>query len=130
MKKILIAEDDKEIGKMLKRAFSLAGFEADLVADGVSALDHLRKSEDLPKAIIMDVVMPEMSGLDLLIKIKQETYLKNIPVMVLTNSFAKEDEEQFFKLGADVYLVKIEHKANDIIDKINQLIEDTNIISK
>ena len=129
MNKILIVEDDKEVGRMLERAFRLSGFEVDLVHDGTSALTHLRRSESLPNAIIMDVVMPEMSGLDLLAKIKQETYLKNLPVVILTNSFLKENAEQFLKLGADMYLVKIEHKTKEIIEKVGQLIESKKINS-
>jgi CheY-like chemotaxis protein len=123
MKKILIAEDGQAIGKMLERAFRFVGYEVELVSDGKSAFEYLHKTEELPSAIIMDVMMPEMSGLDLLRNIKQETYLKNIPIMILTNSFLKENSEQFLALGADMYLVKIEHKAADIIEKINQLIE-------
>jgi DNA-binding response OmpR family regulator len=121
--KILIAEDDEEIGKMLERAFRFSGFEVDWIHDGKTTLEHLRKSEILPDAIIMDVIMPEMSGLDLLMKVKKETYLKNIPVMILTNSFLEENAEQFLALGADMYLVKIDHKPVDIVDKINKLIE-------
>ncbi len=127
MKKILIVEDDQDVGRMLERAFRFSGFKTDLVHDGESALKHLRKSEELPSAIIMDVMMPKMSGLDLLMNIKQESYLKQIPVMILTNSFLKENAEQFFKLGADMYLVKIEHKEADIVKKINELIESKNI---
>jgi len=129
MTKILIVEDDKEVGKMLERAFRFSGFEVDLVGDGEIALTHLRKSDALPQAIIMDIIMPNMSGLDLLTKIKEESYLKKIPVMVLTTSFIEENAEQFLKLGADMYLVKIEHKASDIIDKIRKLIESKNIIN-
>jgi CheY-like chemotaxis protein len=130
MKKILIAEDDKDVGKMLERAFILSGFKVDLVADGVSALNNLHKSDSLPDAIMMDVVMPEMSGLDLLMKIKQEPYLKNIPVIILTNSFLRENVKQFLALGADDYLIKLDNKPNDIIKKVNKLIESKNIISK
>ena len=123
MNKILIVEDDKEVGKMLQRAFRLSGFEVDLVTDGEMALDHLRANSILPQAMIIDVVMPNMSGLDLLMNIKKEVRLKEIPIMVLTNSFVKENEQQFLALGADMYLVKIEHKTKEVIEQINKLIE-------
>lgn len=129
MKKILIVEDDTEIGRMLERAFRLANFESVLLTDGESSLNYLRQTEILPDAIIMDVIMPKMSGLDLLRTIKEENNLKKIPVIVLTNSFLKENAEQFIALGADMYLVKIDHKANEIIEKVNKLINNK-VISK
>ena len=127
--KVLIVEDDNEIGKMLERAFRLSGYETTLLLDGESAIEYLRSVDELPSAIIMDVIMPKMSGIDLLRTIKEENNLKNIPIMVLTNSFLKENAEQFISLGADMYLVKIEHKANEIVDKIKHLI-DNKVISK
>lgn len=125
-KNIMIVEDDLEVGRMLERAFRFGGYEVDLFHNGKSVLDYLKKSKKHPHAIIMDVIMPEMSGIELLKNIKKEPGLEKIPIMVLTNSFLKEDAEQFLNLGADLYLVKIQHKPIDIVDKINNLIKINN----
>jgi DNA-binding response OmpR family regulator len=121
--KVLIVEDNKEIGKMLERVFRISGFETSLAEDGELALNYLRKSEKLPDAIILDIIIPKISGIDLLRIIKEETNLKNIPVMVLTNSFLEENAAQFLALGADMYLIKMDHDPVDIVDKITKLIE-------
>ena len=118
----MLVEDDQEIARMYERSFRFSGYTVELFHDGESALDYLRKSKELPQVIIMDVIVPKMSGLDLLRNIKQEQYLKNIPTMILTNSFRKDNAEEFLSLGADMYLVKIEHKASDIVEKIRSLI--------
>ena len=129
MKKILIAEDNQEIGKMLQRAFHFNGWNVELVGDGQSAFDSLKNTTELPLAVIMDILMPKMSGIDLLRNMKEDARLKNIPVAVLTNSFLKENEKQFLELGANLYLVKIDTMSKDIVDKINTLVESQSIIN-
>lgn len=130
MKKILIVEDNVEVSRMYERIFRLNGYQVELAYDGKEALETLHSSNELPSVIIMDVSMPNMNGYTLLKNIRNEQLFKDIPIAVLTNSIIKETSEEFFALGADLYLEKIRQTSKDIVDKINKLVEDHIISNK
>ncbi|MFV0555806.1 MAG: response regulator transcription factor [Lactovum sp.] len=102
MKKILIADDDPAIRTLLNFHFKKNNFEVKLATDGAEALDYsLKESFDL---LILDVMMPELSGIELTEKIRSQ---KNfVPILILT---ARDDEEMRLSgltLGADDYIDK------------------------
>lgn len=121
MSRILIVEDDVFVSRMYGRVFRTAGFEVETAGDGVVALARLAK-DPVPSAILLDVMMPNMGGFELLQNIKKDARLKNMPVAVITNSFVQEDEKHFLELGADMYLIKIENSSKEIVSKIESLI--------
>lgn len=121
MNRILIVEDDVFVSRMYGRAFNAANFETDTASDGVMALEKL-SHDPLPSVIMMDVRMPKMGGAELLSKIKSDSRLSNIPIAVLTNSFVSEDEKKFMKLGADIYLIKVENLPQAVVQKMQDLI--------
>jgi len=121
-KKILIVEDSMEIARMYERAFRLNGFEVEMVHDGLDGLKALEGMQELPAAIVLDVVMPHMNGLDFILHVRANERYKAIPIAVLTNSFRKEDAQHFLSQGADLYLVKIETQSTEVVDKVKELI--------
>jgi len=130
MKKILIVEDDEKISRMYERMFRFDGFDIELAFNGLEAINKLKLSEILPSVILMDVSMPEMNGYTLLKEIKKEERFKNIPVAVLTNSFIRDFSQEFYELGADLYLVKLNQTSEGMVGKINNLIINSCIINK
>lgn len=123
MAKILIVDDDPLIIRMYHTALSYQGFDIVTAENGIDALDKIKKSEfDL---IIFDVMMPEMSGLDLLTAIKADPKYKDIPTIALTNLAGTQDAEEIIKLGANKYIIKSEHKPKDIVDAVNELLKTT-----
>ncbi|MFA6095617.1 MAG: response regulator [Candidatus Paceibacterota bacterium] len=125
MNRILIAEDDVFVSRMYGRVFRAAGFEVETVPDGEVALARLAQ-DPLPSIILMDIMMPKMGGFELLERIKKDPRLTRLPVVVLTNSFVADDEKRFLGLGADLYLIKIENSAKDVVRKIENLIHRKN----
>ena len=121
-KKILIVEDNMEIARMYERAFRLNGFETVVVHDGEDALKALEASQELPAAIVLDVVMPHMNGLDFILHVRAQERYKAVPIAVLTNSFGKEDADRFLSEGADLYLVEIDTGASEVVEKVQELI--------
>lgn len=102
--KILIVEDDKNISKLVKYNLEKAGFDCYTALTGEEALEVLSKfSIDL---IILDIMLPEIDGFELCRMIKQETKLKNIPVVMLTAKGEEVDRVVGLELGADDYIVK------------------------
>ncbi len=107
---------------MYERAFRLNEYEVVLAYDGESAQRDLLAMEETPAAILIDINMPHMNGLDLMLTIRENSRFKDVPIVVLTNSFYKEDEDRFLSAGANLYLIKIEHQSKDIVAKVEALI--------
>ena len=122
MPNVFIIEDNKELIRMYERAFRLGGYGVDSVFDGAEGFSRLEKMQEKPDAIILDVMIPTMSGLDVLRHIKQDKNLKNIPVIILTNSFNGENADLFLSLGASQYIIKLETDAKEVVNKVTQVI--------
>ena len=108
---------------MYERTFRMNGYEVVCAYDGEEALQKLKAPESLPSVILLDVIIPKISGLDVLRSIRKDPRFDNVPVVVLTNSFAEENEEQFMTLGADLYLVKIKYQAKEVLEKVEALVK-------
>lgn len=101
-KRIMLAEDDINLGSLLKQYLNVKNYQADLYADGEKAFQGFIKNKyDL---CIVDVMMPKKDGFTLATEIKQVN--KDVPVIFLTAKTLKEDVLQGFKIGADDYMTK------------------------
>src|SRR3990172_10946482 len=103
MAKILIVEDDLLVSRMYQRAFISEGFNVDLAANGREGLK--KAQEGRPDLVLLDIMMPEMNGLEVLSALKTDEALKAIPVVVLTNLSGTRDAEAAMAKGAAEYLV-------------------------
>lgn len=101
-KVVVIAEDDPNTGKLLETVLSKAGFEVILTTDGKEALPKIKTSD--PQVIIADVLMPEMSGFDLLKEVRKDKKTAGIPFFII--SVRKNMEESFLGLGVDGFMAK------------------------
>ncbi len=100
-KNILIVDDDASIRRLLKQELEYAGYITDEAPDGLEALDKIKhKKYDL---IILDVMMPGLSGFDVARVIKNSPDTMNIPIIILS---VVEDKETGFKIGVEKYLIK------------------------
>lgn len=120
--KIFLIEDDEYLGRVYERAFRFAEYEVELIRDGHAAPQKLSVEDPLPAAIIMDIVMPQINGFDLLIMLRKDSRYAAVPIVMLTNSFSEHDTERYFAAGADLYLVKIEQQTEDVVSKVRELI--------
>lgn len=100
--KVLIIEDEKKLGKLIKKGLEEESFIVDLVHTGKEALDFLTtQSYD---AIILDLMLPDISGKDVLIKIRNSSI--KTPVIVLTAKDEVKDKIELLDAGADDYITK------------------------
>jgi CheY-like chemotaxis protein len=108
--KILLVEDNLEDATVTKRVLKHNKLNNGLViaASGKEGLAVLQTSADtdLPQLILLDINLPDISGIDLLTCIKKDKNLSNIPVVILTGSNVDQDIQKSYDLGADSYLVK------------------------
>lgn len=121
-KKILIVEDDKYLGKMYERAFRLNDDSVEVITDGEEALKRLADYSNKPDVVLLDIIVPKVSGLDILRKVKEDANIKDVPVAIMTNSLKKENEELVTKLGADMYLIKMDNDVKSVVEKVNKLL--------
>ena len=101
---IWCVEDDGGIRDIEMYALNSAGFETKGFEDGLSFWEALKKEK--PELIILDVMLPEMDGIELLTKMKESTELNKIPVIMATAKGQEYDRIRGLDLGADDYLVK------------------------
>src|SRR5690554_7714015 len=100
--KILLAEDDNNLGLLLESFIKAKGFKVDLARDGKQALEKF--NQDTYHFVILDVMMPEIDGFTVAKEIRQID--AKIPILFLTAKSMKEDKLEGFAIGADDYLTK------------------------
>jgi two-component system, cell cycle response regulator DivK len=103
-KRILVVEDNDLNRKLFGDVLKSQGYVVEPVADGLEALDKARSF--VPNLIIMDIQLPNVSGLDLIEAAKADPVLRSIPVLAVTAYAGKGDEERIRETGADAYLAK------------------------
>ena len=118
--KLLIAEDDLDLAEVLKAFFEKKQFTADTVHDGFSAYEYA--SSGAYDAIILDVMMPKMNGIEVLKKIREEKI--STPVMMLTAKGEKDDRILGFDSGADDYLPK-PFEPDELISRVRAMLRRT-----
>ena len=104
MKKILIIDDEIHIVELLKFNLENNGYKVDYSYDGVDG--YLKTKEFQPDLILLDWMLPNISGIDLLKKIRSDETLEQIPVIMLTAKNMEEDKLEGLEDGADDYITK------------------------
>ena len=102
MQRVLVVDDDRAVTSLLKRGLSYEGFAVETASSGPEALAAAR--ERPPDAVVLDVMMPEMSGLEVLQRLRAAD--GTLPIVMLTAKDAPADQVQGLAQGADDYLVK------------------------
>ena len=116
MKKILLIEDEFFIADLYKRILERAGFVVMIAWNGEQGLQMARENPDL---ILLDIMLPRLNGLQLLKKLKSESGIKNIPVVLLTNLGQANIIKEAFDGGAQGYLLKVRLNPEDLIEQVN-----------
>ncbi|MAT15003.1 MAG: DNA-binding response regulator [Planctomyces sp.] len=118
--KILIVEDESVIAEGLKFNFEQEGYVPLVAADGQTALDLISDPEQDIDVIILDLMLPGMSGYDVCKKIREIT--PQVPILVLSARTLSEDKTQAFDLGADQYMTK-PFALPELLSRVRNLVE-------
>lgn len=103
-KKVLVVEDNDLNRKLFCDVLKAKGFEVEPVADGELVLNAARAFA--PDLVIMDIQLPNISGIDLIAALREDTALATTPVLAVTAYAGKGDEEKIREAGAEGYLAK------------------------
>ena len=101
---LLVIEDEEHIRKIVEYNLKLDGFEVFMASNGREGLDIARKKK--PDVILLDWMMPEMNGLEVLSELKHNRKTEHIPVFMLTAKGMLGDMDRAFDVGADDYITK------------------------
>lgn len=116
LKRILIAEDDPFIGKIMKHSLEEDGYLVDQVSDGVQALEMIEIN--VYTVILLDLMMPEKNGFEVLAELKEKK--NKIPILVFSNLGQEEDKKEVKSLGAKGYYIKAEMAPSKIAEVIKK----------
>ena len=119
---IWCVDDDSTIREIEVYTLEQTGFEARGFSDGISVLEALKT--ELPDLIILDIMMPEMDGLEVLRKLRAEEEYKNIPVIMATAKGTEMDKIGGLNSGADDYLVK-PFGVMEMVARVNAVLRRT-----
>src|SRR5579884_801208 len=121
MAKILLVEDDNNLREIYQARLQAEGYQIATASDGEEAL-VVAKNEK-PDLIIADIMMPKISGFEMLDILRNTDGLKNTRVIMLTALGQSDDQQRADKLGADRYLVKSQVTLEDIVRVAHELLE-------
>ncbi len=118
---LLIIEDELGLAEMYAGNFKNQGFDVDIAHDGREGFDKMLTEH--PSAVLMDIMMPGLSGLETLEKAKAEPSTKNIPIIMLTNLSSSAIEVQnAMNEGAAGYIVKAEATPSQVVEKVKKIL--------
>jgi CheY-like chemotaxis protein len=120
MNKILLVEDDPVIVKMYLRTFRLAGFEIDTAKDGKEGLEKLKSFK--PEAILLDILMPTMNGIEMLDAIRKNPKTKDLPVIILTNVSNDQIDQAIFDRGVSLTLIKSSQDPDQVVAWVKSIL--------
>lgn len=125
MTKILLVEDDKSLREIYGVRLLAEGYDIVSAGDGEEALAMAIK--DRPDLIVSDVMMPKISGFDMLDILRSTTETKNIKVIMMTALSSEEQRQRGVTLGADRYLVKSQVGIEDVVRTVHEVLADAPI---
>jgi DNA-binding response OmpR family regulator len=118
-RRILVADDEPHIGSIIQLKLETAPYDVTLVSDGRAAMEYLRSQRPID-LILLDIMMPHLSGLDVLRELRQLDHRKETPVIILTAKGQDADRERALELGATDFLTK-PFSPNKLLVRIDEI---------
>jgi len=120
-KKILLIEDEEIMVDLLKKKLSNEGYEVLVAKDGEEGLKVLKQIESKPDLILLDIIMPKLGGFEVMEEMRKDIKLKDIPVMIISNSGQPVELEKAKNLGAKDWIIKTDFDVQEVILKVKRI---------
>ncbi len=117
---ILLVEDEAGLSNLLRQRLEKDGFKVVLARDGEEALKILKTAK--PDLILLDVILPKISGFELMEKLKEEPEFQKAPIIIISNLGQESDMEKGQTLGAVGYFVKAKMSVEELVDKVKEFL--------
>lgn len=121
--KIIVVDDDDFLVNMYATKFSNSSIGVEACKSGVDLLEKLKTNGKFD-LILLDIIMPEMDGIEALKKMRQEKLGEGIPVVMLTNQNDQKDIEETQKLGVSGYIVKATATPSEVVEEVIRVIKN------
>lgn len=119
-KKLLIVEDDRFLARSYEIAFGETVFELQTLFDGSNVYQTVKKFQ--PDVILLDIVLPQKNGFDILRQLKTDPVTRKIPVVIASNLGQPEEVAKGKALGAVAYIVKSETSIVDVVKIVREVV--------
>lgn len=116
--KIAIIEDDLAIAQMYRLKFEAEGFEVQTAENGKLGLELVEQFK--PRIILLDLMMPEMTGEEMLTELRKKDWGKEITVIILTNLGEEEAPKSLKQLGVNSFIVKAEMTPKQVAERVKE----------
>lgn len=120
-KKIVIVEDDRFLSLVLKGRLEKEGYDVIPAYDGEEGLAAIRR--ELPALVVLDLVMPKMTGFELMEKLSADPQISRIPVVVASNLGQESDIQKAKNLGVRDYYVKVQTSVDELVKMFKTIVD-------
>lgn len=118
---IFLVDDDPFLLSMYSTKFKAEGFMVETVTDGPLLLSKIKEGP-APDLILLDMILPSMSGVEILQKIRQDALIPQTKIVILSNQNDTADVEKIQELGADGYLVKASMIPSEVVAEVKKIV--------
>src|ERR1700730_482027 len=125
--KILVVEDESDIRELLRYNLEQDGFAVEEASDGAEALDRVRRRA--PDLMVLDLMLPQMSGLEICRRIRNEPETAKLPIIVVTARGSEVDRVLGLEMGADDYVVK-PFSPREVLARIRALLRRARLLTE
>jgi DNA-binding response OmpR family regulator len=126
MKKVLIIEDDQIVSNVYRNKLAVEGYRAETAPDGETGLKTMRTFK--PDTIVLDLMLPKMSGIDVIKQIRSEEEFAKIPIIVFSNTYLTNMIQEAWKAGATKCISKSNCSPKEVLDLVRHTIGDSGAI--
>ena len=128
MKKILIIEDNQIVANVYRNKLAVEGYQAEIALDGETGLNLMRSFK--PDIMVLDLILPKMSGVDVIKQIRGEADFANLPIIVFSNTYLTNLIQDAWKAGANKCLSKASCSPKEILDIVRHTIGESGVLPK
>lgn len=119
--RVLLVEDEEDIRTMFSEQLTLEGFDVTVAVDGLDAVTKV--STSLPEVVLLDILLPELDGFEVLRRIKADNKTADITVIMLSNLNQDDQRKQSLQLGAAAFIIKSSLTPHELSEQIKKLIK-------
>ena len=122
MKRVLIVEDEKSAADLTKIVLEHQGYTANITGTGTMAIDYLKKSPEPPDLILLDILLPQINGIEVCKWVRSQSRFDNTPVIMFTALVQEEDRAKAMDAGANEYITK-PVSISKLLEMINEFLQ-------
>jgi len=117
-KKIILIEDEEIVLNLLQKKLTLEGYDVSVARDGEDGLKKMKETK--PDLVLLDIIMPKKGGFEVMEEMQKDETLKDIPIIVISNSGQPVEIDKAQKLGAKDWLIKTEFDPQEVLEKVKK----------